>query len=401
MNSVKIRFRPSSVENREGTIYYQIIHDRKVRQLPTDYRVLPSEWDEEKSMVCSKTCGDRLPFILSIHARIKWDVERLNKIIHKFESEGLWYDTEDVISEFYRYANEYSLFNYTEAAIVRLKHNSKFGTADNYRSALNSFRHFRQDEDIMLDNITSNIIEDYEAWMRRNGITPNTSSFYIRTIRAVYNRAVDEGVIENRNPFRRVYTGIAKTTKRAIPLNAIKRMKKLDLSLNPTLDFARDMFLLSFYLRGMSFIDMAFLRKTDLKNGCLTYFRSKTSQRLTIEWTDEMQAIVNKYAENPTEYLLPILKNTDVNLHSAYKSILHSINQHLKKIAPKIGLSIPLTMYVARHSWASAAKTKGIPTSVISEGMGHDSEATTKIYLASLETTVVDKANSLILKALL
>lgn len=400
MGSVKIKFRPSSVENREGTIYYQIIHDRKVRQLPTEYRVLPSEWDEKKSMVCTNVNNERRPYILSVRERIRWDVERLNRIIRKLEAEELSFDAEDVINEFQRYAMEYSLFNFVEAAIVRLKQNSKFGTADNYRSALNSFRRFRQGEDIMLDNLTSNIMQDYEAWMRRSGNTPNTTSFYIRTIRAVYNRAIEEGIIENRNPFRRVYTGVEKTIKRAIPIDAIKRMMMLDLSLKPSLDFARDMFMLSFYLRGMSFIDMAFLRKSDLKNGCVTYRRSKTSQRLTIEWTVEMQAILDKYERNPTEFLLPILNNASVNLRNNYKSILHAINQHLKKIAPKIGLTIPLTMYVARHSWASAAKTKGIPISVISEGMGHDSEATTKIYLASLETSVVDKANSLILKSL-
>lgn len=160
------------------------------------------------------------------------------------------------------------------------------------------------------------------------------------------------------------------------------------------------MFLMSFYLRGMSFIDMAYLKKTDLKNGSVVYRRRKTGQQLTIAWAPEMQAILDKYPDNPTQYLLPIIKTEGINERCAYRNIGYNINHNLKKIAGMVGINIPLTMYVARHSWASAAKAKGIPLSVISEGMGHDSEATTQIYLASLDTSVVDKANSLILKSL-
>ena len=107
-------------------------------------------------------------------------------------------------------------------------------------------------------------MEAYEAWHRQRGVTPNTISFYIRILRAVYNRAVEKEIIENLNPFRKVYTGVEKTVKRALPLDTIKKIKALELSLTPALEYARDMFLMSFYLRGMSFIDMAFLRKSDL-----------------------------------------------------------------------------------------------------------------------------------------
>lgn len=113
-----------------------------------------------------------------------------------------------------------------------------------------------------------------------------------------------------------------------------------------------------------------------------------------------MQMITDKYPENTSEYLLPIIRNSGINERCAYRNVGYLINRNLKKVAEMTNIKIPLTMYVARHSWASAAKAKGIPLSVISEGMGHDSEATTQIYLASLDTSVVDKANSLILKSL-
>lgn len=400
MASIKVKFRPSTVADHEGTIYYQIIHERKVRQLLTEYKVFPTEWDENRSMVMTTQKSERKSFILSIRERIRWDVERLTKIDRKLDANGLTYTADDVIEEFNRYAHEYSLFNFMESIIAKLKQNGKVRTSETYKSTLNSFKKFREDEDIMLDCLTSEIMEAYEAWHHKRGVAPNTISFYTRILRAVYNRAVEDDIIENRNPFRKVYTGVDKTVKRALPLPVIKKIKALDLSLTPALDFARDMFLMSFYLRGMSFIDMAFLKKDDLKNGYVTYRRRKTGQQLIIEWTKEMQMILDKYPENKSDYLLPVIRNPGINERCTYRNTGYNINHNLKRIAGMVGVTIPLTLYVARHSWASAAKAKGIPLSVISEGMGHDSETTTQIYLASLDTSVVDKANSLILKSL-
>ncbi len=400
MASIKVKFRPSTVADHEGTIYYQIIHERKPRQLLTDYHVFSNEWDENRSMVTTTQKSERKSFIISIHERIRWDTERLTKIIRQLDDNGLSYTADDVIDEFNRYANEYSLFNFMENIIIKLKQNGKTRTSETYTVTLNSFKKFRQDEDIMLDCLNSEIMEAYEAWHQQRGVSPNTISFYTRILRAVYNRAVEDEIIENRNPFRHVYTGVDKTVKRALPIAIIKKIKVLDLELIPALDFARDMFMMSFMLRGMSFIDMAYLKKTDLKNGYITYRRRKTGQQLTIEWTKEMQMLLDKYPENDSEYLLPIIKNAGTNERYTYRNVGYNINRNLKTIAKKIGISIPLTLYVARHSWASAAKAKGIPLSVISEGMGHDSETTTQIYLASLDTSVVDKANSLILSSI-
>lgn len=400
MASIKVKFRPSTVTDREGSIYYQVIHERKVRQLLTSYHVFPSEWDEKRSMVTTSQKSERKSFILSIRERIRWDVERLVKIDRKFDSYGLAYTADDVIDEFNRYSHEYSLFNFMEGIIAKLKQNGKVRTAETYKATLNSFKKFRQDEDIMLDCLNSEVMEAYEAWHHNRGVTPNTISFYTRILRAVYNRAVEDDVIENRSPFRHVYTGVDKTVKRALPLDVIKKIKGMDLSLNAALDFARDMFMMSFYLRGMSFIDMAYLKKADLKDGYVTYRRRKTGQQLTIEWTSDMQLVLDKYPENESEYLLPVIKTTGINERCAYRNVGYNINRSLKQITKMLSLNFRLTMYVARHSWASAAKAKGVPLSVISEGMGHDSETTTQIYLASLDTSVVDRANAMILKSL-
>ncbi len=287
-----------------------------------------------------------------------------------------------------------------EEIIAKLKMNGKVRTSETYKAALNSFRKYRDGEDIMLESLCRDTMESYESWQRKRGMSPNTISFYTRILRAVYNRAVEDGLTENRNPFRKVYTGIEKTVKRALPMKIIKKIKCMDLTLRPEIEHARDIFILSFMLRGMSFVDMAFLKKSDLRNGYVTYRRRKTGQQLVIEWTPDMQAILDKYPKSETEYLLPIIRNPNSIALYAYRNAGYSINRHLRTIATSLELPIPLTMYVARHSWASAAKAKGIPISVISEGMGHDSELTTQIYLASLDTSVVDRANSILLREL-
>lgn len=400
MASIKVKFRPSTVAEHEGTVYYQIIHERKTRQLLSEYHIFASEWDSRRSTVSAAHTSSREPLIRSIRECIRWDVGRLSGIIRKLEDIGLDYTPDDIIKEFRRYTDEYSLFNYMESLIVTLKHNGNIRTSETYAAALNSFRQFRNGDDIMLDTIDSKIMEAYEAWHRQRGNSPNTISFYTRILRAVYNRAVENNIIDNRYPFRHVYTGIAKTVKRALPLPVIRKIKALDLSQSPALDYARDMFILSFMLRGMSFVDMAYLRKTDRINGYVTYRRRKTGQRLTIEWTQKMQSILDKYPENQTEFLLPIIIKRGTSERSSYRNASYNINRNLKKIAKRLNINTRLTMYVARHSWASAARDKGIPVSVISEGMGHESETTTQIYLASLDTSVIDRANAIILRSL-
>ena len=222
----------------------------------------------------------------------------------------------------------------------------------------------------------------------------------MRGLRAIYNRAVERGLVVQRNPFKHVYTGIDKTVKRAVPAEVIRQIRDLDLTLNPVMDLARDIFMFSFYTRGMSFIDMAFLKKSDLKNGILSYRRQKTGQQLFIKWEKPMQEIIDKYDTTKTPYLLPIINDMMKDPRRQYKNAEHLTNGKLKKIGKQLGLEIPLTTYVARHGWANIAKNKNIPIATISEAMGHDSEKTTRIYLASLDSSVVDKANSLVLKSL-
>ena len=400
MTTVKVKFRPSTVEDRPGTIVYFVTHRRAVRQITTDYKVFPHEWDDKQSRPILVPTGERTAVIQTIAQRIRRDINRLDKIINSLNCNKREFATDEIVKLFHETEREASFFEFMEEVILQLERLGKERTAENYTTALNSFKRFRNGNDIMLNEIDSDLMKEYEAYLKSHGVAMNTVSFYNRILRAVYNRAVEKEMTVQRYPFKHVYTGIDKTVKRALPLKIIKRIKELDLPLKSSLDFTRDMFLFSFYTRGMSFIDMAYLKKKDLQNGILSYRRRKTGQQLFIKWEKCMQEIVDKYPVNETEYLLPIITEQNKDYRKQYTNELHRVNHLLKKIGKQLNLPIPLTMYVGRHSWASIAKSRNVPISVISEGMGHDSENTTQIYLASLDTSVVDKANKKILDLL-
>lgn len=292
-----------------------------------------------------------------------------------------------------------SLFLFMESIIQQFKEQGKERRVETYTTTLNSYRRFREQKDILLKAMDKEEISAYETFLKKKGLSMNTISFYMRNLRAVYNRAVDTELIVQKHPFKHVYTGQEKTRKRALCLLDIKRIKALDLSARPSLEYARDIFMLSFYLRGMSFVDMAYLEKTNIKNGILFYRRKKTGQQLAVKWEPCMKEILDKYHLPYSSYILPIIRSETTSRRD-YMNASHLINKKLKEIGQALNLPIPLTMYVARHSWASIAKDKHIPLAIISEGLGHDSERTTLIYLNSLDTSKIDKANSVILHSL-
>ena len=402
MATVKVKFRASSVPTKEGTLFYQVIHKRVARQINTGYKLYPYEWNTPNAEIVflPDIGNNRRNYLASLKDTLHENTNRLKGIILCLERTGEDYATEDIVKHYLTSSNIEGFISFTRGVIQQLEQIGKQRTAERYTTVINSFGRFLGENDVLLDEVNSNLIVRYENFLKSSGVCPNTSSFYMRGLRAIYNRAVEKEMTVQRYPFKHVYTGIDRTTKRAVPLKIIRQIRELDLTLYPMSDFARDIFMFSFYTRGMSFIDMAYLKKKDLHNSILSYRRQKTGQKLFIKWEKPMQEIIDKYDTGNTPYLLPIIKDTNLDERRQYKNAAHLVNDKLRKLGEKLELAIPLTTYVARHGWASIAKSKNIPLSIISEAMGHDSEKTTRIYLASLDTSAVDKANSQILKAL-
>ena len=401
MSSVKVKFRASSVADREGRLYYQIIHNRVTRQINSGHKLLPSEWAALRAGLLRPDCeGPRHAYLVPLKSRIVEDTARLERIISRLEHTGESYTAGNVVARYLTPSDAGGFFSFARNLVGQLRQIGKIRTSERYTTVLNSFGRFRRNTEVSWDEMDSDLMIEYETYLKSRGVCPNTSSYYMRGLRAIYNRAVEKKMTVQRDPFKYVYTGIGKTVKRAVSLKVIRQIRDMDLALFPAMDFARDIFMFSFYTRGMSFIDMAYLKKKDLQNGILSYRRQKTGQQLFVKWEKPMQEIVDKYDTNATPYLLPVIRDMHADARRQYKNAAHLVNDKLKKLGERLGLDIPLTSYVARHGWASIARDRNIPLAIISEAMGHDSEKTTRIYLASLDTSAVDKANSRILKAL-
>lgn len=401
MVSIKLKFRPSTNEGKEGSLYYQVIYNRVVRQVTTPYKIFPNEWNPEIEDIIVKPPAVRCNYLESIKQTIRNDINRFLRIGQELAHTNLSYTVDTIVDEYRKQSNGSTLFSYMEQMIARYWRLGQHRTSETYSTTLNSFKRFRADIDVYLEDVDSELMEAYENHLKQNDLSPNTISFYMKHLRAVYKRAVDDELIRDKNPFKRVSTSIEKTAKRAISLKVLKRLKAMDLSDNSSKRFARDIFLFSFYTRGMSFVDIAYLQKKNLKGDVLSYRRRKTNQPLKIGWEPDMQEILKRYeADTSSPYLFSIIKDSEINPRKQYQNMQFLINRHLKEIGKGLGLHQPLTMYCARHSWASIAHDEGIPLSIISEGMGHDSEKTIQIYLASLKTEVIDKANRKILKLL-
>lgn len=391
MITIKVKFRePVEKKKQElGTICYQLIENRRCKDITTSYKIHQQEWDDNRSLIIISNSEYQRRYDLQlIENSIIRDIQHLQHLMTNEDNLDI------IVSQFMKIQSETRLSVFSERIANELCSEKQTRTAKSYLTSVRSFLRFNNGVDITFDEFNSRLILNYEKYLKKQQVANNTISFYMRNLRAIYNRAVEESYTQQIFPFRKAFVGNDKTIKRAIDESTISKLKTLDLSLKPRLALSRDMFMFSFYARGMAFIDLAYLTKENIRGEYITYQRHKTGQELSIKLEPCLKAIIEKYVLLCNErFLLPILSKGGYNYDSALR--LH--NMRLKEISNRMGLSEPLTSYVARHSWATLAKKKGIPMQVISESMGHNSEKTTQIYLSSLDRNIIDNANAKLL----
>lgn len=374
MISIRIKFRPSTIENKEGVIYFQLIRDRKVKLITSRFRLYFNEWNHRMNMVrCDTKDEKRREYLLSVQRALNMELESLQQTAKLLAGEGA--EVLDMIAQSHKDQSLCgNLFPFMHHCIESLSKEGRHKTSSTYSTTLRSFTEFRCKDDIRFEQIDPSLMKRYEGWLKAKGVTLNTISFYMRILRAVYNRAVIIGLTPQNYPFRGVYTGVEKTMKRAVEPDVISQLKKLNLRRNKTqkqnpkrykaLMFARDMFLFSFYTRGMAFVDIAALTRDNIINGAIVYCRQKTGQELTIKIEPCMQEIIDRYSpESSNGRLFPIITEK-----LKYESALRIQNSRLATVSKELELSKPLTSYVARHSWASLARRNGVSLEIISQG---------------------------------
>lgn len=395
MATVKVKFRTSCVPGHAGVLFIQLIHDRKVKLITTAIHLFREEWDDTKeSIVFDVSNIERLVYLHSLQKELDAKIEKLNNIIRQLENTGK-YTLSDILTLFNDKSRKLSFDFFMHERIRQLEKSGQKRTANTYKTTLRVFLNFWKKNSVNFTDINEDSLYDFEQHLLARGLVKNTTSFYMRILRAVYSAAISANLIQEKNPFKRVYTGVAKTEKRAVHVDVVKKLKSLE-NLTESLDLSRDLFLFSFYTRGMSFVDIFYLKKENIINDVLVYKRMKTGQILHVKMENCMYEILRKYtlATNNSDYLFPLYnKNSGQTIYLQYTSALRLHNKRLRKLSQSLKLEKVLTSYVARHTWASVAKEKGIAISIISECMGHTSETTTQIYLASFDKKVIDKAN--------
>ena len=401
MATFKLKFRPSSVEEKEGTLYYQVIHKRNVKWISTDYHVFQNEWDEKAANITIPLNGERVQKLLLIKSAIARELRQRKRTLDRLETSSEELTLNELCEAFSQLPPCKTVFTFLEEQVERQERMQKHGTANTYISTYRRFKEYRQNKDLFFDELTPDMIEEYEAWLANRNQKPNTIRFYLRTLNTLFCKAANNGILsEERKLFCRVRLSYVTTTKRALSEADILALQNLKLEAGTTLAFENDMFMFSFYMRGMPFVDIAYLKKSNLKNGILTYRRKKTNQPLIVEWEQVHQEIAERYAHQTEDspYMFPIIKQTDGTEYKQYKRVQEKVNRTLKKLGIMIGLKTPLTAYVARHSWASIARDMNIPIPVISEGMGHQSYKTTQVYLNSIDVSKISEANRTIIQ---
>lgn len=401
MTSIKIRLNVSR-KDKDGRypLVIQLICNRKKREIYMPYRLHKEEFNPKKETLrAGNRTKERVTYIREATEYATRLKENLVTICNSFDAAGKGYTVDDIILMYTRYNDLNNIFVFTDYLISKLKQEGKDGTSANYRSAINAFAEFMNDPLFTFNKLTPGLIAQYQNHLKQKKCEPNTRWAYLYQLRAIYNRAIAMGVVFPRiDPFSEVTIKREKTAKRAITASQVLMIEQADLSKKGDLMLlARDLFMFSFFARGIAFVDMCYLTKKDLRYNILSYRRKKTGQFLEMKVEPPLRQLIDKYADPSSPYLLPMLREDDS--YEGYRIIQRKLNKRILQVGKLLEFSFPLTFYVARHTWASLAQEAGIPISVISPCLGHDNEATTRIYLTQINHNVLDEANNRVLNS--
>ena len=306
MATIKVKLRPSSVTGRAGTIFYQVTHRRATQQITTNIRLQSNEWDAMRESVAVSVADRSI-----IQNRIDSDTALLKRIVKDLENSGVNYSVGDIIKRYKSPECHVLVLDFMQNQIRLLRNANRIGTALNYEKTMKNFAEFLGGVNLPFSAMTEQLIADYNAFLVQRGMVRNSISFYMRIMRAVYNKAVRQKLVEQSHPFTEVYTGIDRTRKRAVSESIISQLYKLKLAEGTPLALARDIFIFSYCTRGMAFVDVAYLKKENIQNGVICYARRKTGQLLSVRIEPSIQRIIDRYSSALSPYVFPILTSTD------------------------------------------------------------------------------------------
>lgn len=278
--------------------------------------------------------------------------------------------------------NNINLMDFMKQIIANLLKEGRYGTAHVYQSTYNRISDFIGNNSITFEQLNPAWLKAFQNYLLSRQLQWNSISTYMRMLRAIYFRAVDDGLAPARfRLFHGVYTGTRVTVKRAIDINVLRQLQE-PFPPNTRLEKTRMLFLLLFMLRGIPFVDIVFLRRCDLAGNILTYRRRKTGTWLTVRVEPEAMKLIQalQSSDPNSPYIFPFINHSKSHEYSQYQHALRKFNQSLKKISDMLGKQVSLSSYSARHSWATIANFHNYQQELISNAMGHSSVKVTETY---------------------
>ena len=398
-----VLYTSKKLKSGEHPILLRLTRDRKQLKISLGVNCLADEWDAKANRP-----KRRHPLYLEIKRALDKAEQEAEKAILDLENADKPYTLEGIKAKLGKVQTRETVFGYFDQWVGRLRATDRLGYADIFHATKKSLMAFRHDKDFGFSEVNHAFLTRWEEYHIQRGTKPNAFFVYLRTFKTLINNARKEEVVaDDYNPYKEV--SFAKfrriqTTRRAISKAELQRIKDLDLTANPAQEQARRYFLFSFYCRGINFVDMAYLRWKDFRDERIFYTRRKTKENFNVNVLPPAQAILDHYRSQPAStaspYIFPILSDfhqTEQQRDHRVQKVLRQTNRSLKELALLADVDTPLTTYVARHSFATVLKQSGVPISQISEMMGHDSEATTRIYLKGFDNEVLDAASQALL----
>lgn len=386
-------------KNSTSPLCIQFLHDGRKKTIGLGISVARKYWNAEAQKVTTD-CPDRDNIQFQITAKIK----EYNKKIQRLEALDIPVNFDTLFDAKPTHSVGITIEDGFKAEIERLESLGKINSATKHKYALQVLDGYKSTT-MALEAIDLDYLKGLELYLRQRGNKDNSIATRFAIFKAIYNKAVKEGkVAVKQNPFSIYQVGSlwAKTRKRAIDKDDIQRLIDLEITEGHTTEYrrlAKDLFLFSYFTAGMNFGDIARLRYKDIVRGRVNYSRHKTQKLLSFQLVPNAMWIIEKYSKAnhaQEDYIFPILDRSEhktaQQIFNRTHKVLRKVNRELKTLGEQIGLEMPLTTYVARHTYATVLKRSGVNIAIISESLGHSDLSTTQIYLDSFENSQIDSA---------
>jgi len=376
-------------------LIFRLTHNRKTTSIGTGHQLVVSDWDQKRHQIKPSFKGTESPARLNnlLQKRMAYMVDMLTQL--EDNNKLKYMSVSDVRTHITRSSNKVTFYQFTEQQIQDMLKSKRVGNARVYKHTLNAVKNFRKSKDFTFDELNLDFLNRFEKYHLGKGNKLGGLSVYLRTIRAINRKAIKAGIADNEGyAFNDYIIRSGKPEKRALPINAIRKIAELELDENTALFRDRNIFMMSFLLNGMSFVDMAHLKLSNIVDGRIKYSRKKTDEPYNIKIHHQLKPFLTFFTKGKekSDYLLNIIKS-DIPTDS-YNQIVWArkrFNDNLKKLAELAGIEENITSYAARHSFASGANDMGIPLTAISQMLGHKRISTTQAYLANLRKSKMDE----------